>query len=40
MPITNREAGTNLEEIADCIYRISTPVPPSVIPGGSRSTST
>jgi flavorubredoxin len=34
MPITNRESGTNIEEIADGIYRISTPVPPSVIPGG------
>jgi flavorubredoxin len=34
MPITNRESGTNVEEIADGIYRISTPVPPSVIPGG------
>ena len=34
MPITNRESGTNIEEIVDGIYRISTPVPPSVIPGG------
>ena len=34
MPITNRESGTNVEEIADGIYRISTPVAPSVIPGG------
>jgi flavorubredoxin len=34
MPISNRESGTNVEEIADGIYRISTPVPPSVIPGG------
>jgi hypothetical protein len=34
MPITNRESGTNVEEIADGIYRISTRVPPSVIPGG------
>ncbi|MBV8772028.1 MAG: MBL fold metallo-hydrolase [Deltaproteobacteria bacterium] len=33
MPITNHESGTNVEEIADAIYRI-TPVPPSVIPGG------
>jgi flavorubredoxin len=32
--ITNRESGTNVEEIADGIYRISTPVPPSVIPAG------
>jgi flavorubredoxin len=34
MPITNRESGTNVDEIADGIYRISTPVPPNVIPGG------
>jgi flavorubredoxin len=34
MPITNNESGTNVQEIADGIYRISTPVPPSVIPGG------
>jgi flavorubredoxin len=34
MPITNHESGTSVEEIADSIYRISTPVPPSVIPGG------
>jgi flavorubredoxin len=34
MPITNRESGTNVEEIADGIYRISMPVAPSVIPGG------
>ena len=30
--ITNREAGTRIDEIADGIYRISTPV--AVIPGG------
>jgi flavorubredoxin len=34
MPITNRESGTNIEEIAERIYRISTPVSPNVIPGG------
>ena len=26
--------GTSVDEIADGIYRISTPVPPSVVPGG------
>ena len=34
MGITNANAGTRIDEIADAIYRISTPVPPSVIPGG------
>ncbi len=34
MPITNHESGTRVDEINDRIYRISTPVPPSVIPGG------
>ncbi len=29
MPITNAESGTTIDEIADGIYRISTPVPPS-----------
>src|ERR1700728_2199634 len=32
--ITITESGTNVEEIADGIYRINTPVPPTVIPGG------
>lgn len=32
--ITNTEFGTNIEEIAEGIYRINTPVPPHVIPGG------
>jgi flavorubredoxin len=32
MAITNREAGTNVDEVADGIYRISTPV--DAIPGG------
>src|SRR5579859_7686162 len=28
------ETGTRIDEIADGIYRIATPVPPSVVPGG------
>src|SRR5262245_29296186 len=32
--VTNSESGTNVAEIAPNIYRISTPVPPSAIPGG------
>jgi flavorubredoxin len=34
MGITNAQSDTRIDEIADHIYRISTPVPPSVIPGG------
>jgi flavorubredoxin len=34
MTITDRETGTNVAEIADGIFRINTPVPPSVMPGG------
>jgi flavorubredoxin len=34
MPITNPASGTRIDEIADGIYRISTPVPPSDFPGG------
>jgi flavorubredoxin len=34
MPITNPQSGTNVEEIASGIYRINTPLPPSVVPGG------
>ncbi len=34
MTITNTSSGTNVHEIAAGIFRISTPVPPSVIPGG------
>lgn len=34
MPVTNKQSGTNIEEIADSIYRISTPVS---IPGGGFS---
>ncbi len=29
MPIVNQETGTSIDEIADGIYRVSTPVPPS-----------
>ena len=32
MPITNTQSGTNVNEIVDGIYRISTPV--DAIPGG------
>jgi flavorubredoxin len=32
--ITNKESGTNVNEIAAGLYRISTPVGPDVIPGG------
>ena len=32
--ITNAQSGTNVHEIADGIYRISTPL--SVVPGGAR----
>ena len=34
MPITNPASGTRIDEIADGIYRISTPVPPDGFPGG------
>ena len=34
MTITNPQSGTNIQEIAEGIYRINTPVPPSVVPGG------
>lgn len=34
MPVTNIESGTNINEIANGIYRINTPLPPSVVPGG------
>ena len=30
----NSQDGTRIDEITDGIYRISTPVPPQVIPGG------
>ncbi|MGH6915093.1 MAG: MBL fold metallo-hydrolase, partial [Geminicoccales bacterium] len=32
--ITNAGSGTNVHEIADGVYRINTPVPPSVMEGG------
>ena len=34
MTITNRDTGTNVQEIAAGIFRISTPIPPSAMPGG------
>lgn len=34
MAVTNPQSGTNVYEVADGIYRINTPLPPSVIPGG------
>jgi flavorubredoxin len=34
MGISNRESGTRVDEIADGIYRISTPMPPERFPGG------
>ena len=32
--ITNTQSGTRVDEIASSIYRISTPLPPTVVPGG------
>ena len=32
--ITNPESGTRIDEITSGIYRISTPVPPELMPGG------
>jgi flavorubredoxin len=34
MAVTNSDSGTRVDEIADGIYRIHTPIPPSVIPKG------
>src|SRR5262249_51071947 len=34
MSVTNAASGTNVHEISAGIFRISTPVPPSVMPGG------
>ena len=34
MPVTNTGSGTSVHEIADGIHRISTPLPPAVMPGG------
>jgi len=34
MSVTNAASGTNVHEIAEGIFRISTPIPPSAMPGG------
>ena len=34
MTVTNSESGTNVHEVAPGIYRINTPVPSNVVPGG------
>ena len=34
MGIINTQSGTSIDEIADGIYRINTPLPPSIVPGG------
>ncbi|MFZ5789315.1 MAG: MBL fold metallo-hydrolase [Pseudomonadota bacterium] len=34
MIVTDKETGTNVAEIAEGIFRINTPVPPSEMPGG------
>lgn len=34
MAITNSETGTRIDEVADGIFRISTPIPPAAMPGG------
>ena len=34
MTVTNTQSGTNVHEISAGVYRISTPVPPSQLPGG------
>jgi flavorubredoxin len=34
MTVTNSTSGTNVHEIAPRIFRISTPIPPSQMPGG------
>lgn len=34
MSIVNSQSGTRIDEIAEDLYRISTPLPPSVLPGG------
>lgn len=34
MTVTNSASGTNVHEIAPQIFRISTPIPPSQMPGG------
>ena len=32
--VTNTESGTSIEEIAEDLFRISTPIDPEVMPGG------
>ena len=32
--VTSKESGTSIEEIAEDLFRISTPVDPEVMPGG------
>jgi flavorubredoxin len=34
MSVTNLQSGTRIDEVADNIFRIHTPIPPSIIPGG------
>jgi len=34
MTVTNQASGTNISEITEGIYRINTPLPPSIVPGG------
>jgi flavorubredoxin len=34
MTTTNTQSGTNVHEVAEGIFRINTPVPPTIIPGG------
>ena len=34
MSVTNRECGTGIDEVAEDIFRITTPIPPAVVPGG------
>jgi hypothetical protein len=40
MQITNPKCATNIEEIAEAIYRISTTVAPSIIPGAVKKSNT
>jgi hypothetical protein len=40
MGITNAQSGTNVQEIANGLYRINTPVTMEGGPGDSRSIST
>ncbi len=34
MGITNSESGTRIDEVAESVYRITTPIPPGILPGG------